>query len=47
MAKICLADLMLEWRARPLEKVFDADTRAALKRCILVEVTAQCVNSFL
>ena len=26
----------------PLGKVFDADTRAVLKRCILVEVTAQC-----
>ena len=33
-----------EWRARPLDKVFDADTRAVLKRCILVEVTAQCVK---
>ena len=28
----------------PLDKVFDADTRAVLKRCILVEVTAQCVK---
>ena len=47
MAKLCPPDLMLdgfEWRARPLEKVFDADTRAVLKRCILVEVTAQCVK---
>ena len=47
MAKIRPPDLMLEgfeWRARPLDKVFDADTRAALKRCILVEVTAQCVK---
>ena len=47
MAKICPPDLMLdgfEWRARPLDKVFDADTRAVLKRCILVEVTAQCVK---
>ena len=47
MAKIRPPDLMLEgfeWRARPLDKVFDADTRAVLKRCILVEVTAQCVK---
>ena len=47
MAKICPPDLMLdgfEWRARPLDKVFDADTRAVLKRCVLVEVTAQCVK---
>ena len=31
------SDLMLEgfeWRARPLDKVFDADRRAVLKRCI-------------
>ena len=44
MAKIRPPDLMLEgfeWRARPLDKVFDADTRAVLKRCILVEVTVQ------
>ena len=35
MAKIRPPDLMLEgfeWRARPLDKVFDADTRAVLKR---------------
>ena len=47
MAKVRPPDLMLEgfeWRARPLDKVFDADTRAVLKRCILVEVTAQCVK---
>ena len=47
MAKIRPPDLMLkgfEWRARLLDKVFDADTRAVLKRCILVEVTAQCVK---
>ena len=47
MAKICPPDLVLEgfeWRARPLDKVFDADTRAVLKRCILVEVTAQRVK---
>ena len=47
IAKIRPPDLMLEgfeWRARPLDKVFDADTRAVLKRCILVEVTAQCVK---
>ena len=34
MAKIRPPDLMLEgfeWRARPLDKVFDADTRAALE----------------
>ena len=46
-AKVRPPDLMLEgfeWRARPLDKVFDADTRAVLKRCILVEVTAQCVK---
>ena len=30
--------------ASALDKVFDADTRAVLKRCILVEVTAQCVK---
>ena len=47
MAKVRPPDLMLEgqeWRARPLDKVFDADTRAVLTRCILVEVTAQCVK---
>ena len=30
--------------ARLTRSTFDADTRAVLKRCILVEVTAQCVK---
>ena len=48
MAKVQPPDLMLDagmtWTPRPLDKLFDADARAVLKRCILVEVTAQCVK---
>ena len=37
-------DAGMTWTPCPLDKLFDADTRGVLKRCILVEVTAQCVK---
>ena len=48
MAKIRPPDLMLEgfeWRARPLDKVFDADTRAVLKRSVSRTLCARSESS--